>query len=295
MRRIRIILILAAVLALAAGAALPDFVLRPPRRLLSESDLSSCTWDRTRPENVEIAAPGASLHGWYYPAPVSRGDAVILIHGVSDCRLGVASHARILWRHGYDVLLTDARAHGQSGGELATYGLLESGDVHRWADWLFTQKRTLRLYGLGVSMGAALLLQSMPVEPRFRAIAAESSFSTFREIAYDRVGQPFHLGDWFGRFLARPAVETAFVSASLRFGLDLTSISPEDAVAATRTPVFLIHPVNDRNIPLRHSRRIFARRRDHIQLWEVPGAGHTGALAANPAEYERRLLEWFAQ
>ena len=28
-------------------------------------------------------------------------------------------------------------------------------------------------------------------------------------------------------------------------------------------------------------------------LWEVPGAGHTGGLAAQPSTYERRVVAFF--
>jgi hypothetical protein len=30
-----------------------------------------------------------------------------------------------------------------------------------------------------------------------------------------------------------------------------------------------------------------------VTLWEIPGAGHTGGIAAVPAEYERRVVGFF--
>jgi hypothetical protein len=65
------------------------------------------------------------------------------------------------------------------------------------------------------SANAAQLLQSLDTHPNFCAVAAESSFSNFREIAYDRMGQPFHLGPWFGRTILRPLIEVAFLRARL--------------------------------------------------------------------------------
>jgi hypothetical protein len=100
-------------------------------------------------------------------------------------------------------------------------------------------------------MGAAELLQSLTVEPRFCAIAAESSFATFREISYDRMGQPFHLGPWFGRTLLRPVVEFAFLYVRWKYGLDMQQASPETSLASTRIPILLIHGQIDSNIPLR--------------------------------------------
>ena len=90
-----------------------------------------------------------------------------------------------------------------------------------------------------------------------------------------------------------PIVEVAFLRARLKYNLDMQQISPEDSVAATTTPVLLIHGQIDSNIPIRHSRAIHARN-PNTQLWEVPGADHCGALSAAPQEFERRLLTWFS-
>ena len=62
------------------------------------------------------------------------------------------------------VLVPDSRAHGESGGDLATYGLLESDDVHRWVSWLMEEEHPLRVFGLGESLGGAVLIQSLSVE-----------------------------------------------------------------------------------------------------------------------------------
>ena len=131
----------------------------------------------------------------------------------------------------------------------------------------------------------------------FCTVVAESSFSNFHEIAYDRMGQPFHLGPsvgpWFGRTFFRPLVEAAFLRARWKYGLNLRQVSPEDAVAATQVPVFLIHGQIDSNIPVRHSRLIHVRNSKTV-LWEVPEADHCGAISTAPQEFERRVLAWFA-
>src|SRR5438067_10448944 len=90
-------------------------------------------------------------------------------------------------QQGYRVLLPDSRAHGESGGRLATYGLRENDDIHRWVSWLYDRGATC-VDGFGESMGAALVLESMRSEARFCAVVADSPFSTFRSVAYDREG-----------------------------------------------------------------------------------------------------------
>jgi len=232
------------------------------------------------------------LRGWLLRPAHSNGDAALLLHGLADNRLGMRGYAQLLLAHGYTVLLPDARAHGVSGGTLATFGLLEREDIHEWADFLSTQAHPRCLFGMGESMGAAQLLQALETESRFCAVVAESAFSTFREIAYDRMGQPFHLGAWVGRVVLRPMVEVAFLRARRKYGLRMGEVSPESAVASSQVPVLLIHGQIDGNIPLRHSRAIHARAPQTV-LWEVPGADHCGAVAAAPDEFERRVVGWF--
>jgi len=246
-------------------------------------------------ENVSIATTDSTtLNAWMILPRTANGDAVILLHGQGDNRIGMTGYAQLLLAHGFTVLLPDARAHGSSGGELATYGLLERNDIHQWFDFLAVHDHPHCIFGLGESMGAAELLQSLSVEPRFCAVAAESSFSTFREIAYDRMGQPFHLGPWFGRTLFRPVVEFAFLYVRLKRGLDMQQVTPEDSVAASQVPVFLIHGQIDSNIPIRHAHQIQSRNRKTV-LWEVPTADHCGAISEAPKEFKQHLLTWFGE
>jgi Serine aminopeptidase, S33 len=118
--------------------------------------------------DVELAMPdGAVLRAWFMRPPDANGDAVILLHGVSDNRMGMYGFGRWLVQNHYMVLIPDARAHGNSAGELATYGLKEADDIHGWVDWIETAEHPRCMFGLGESMGAAQLLQSLPKESRF--------------------------------------------------------------------------------------------------------------------------------
>jgi fermentation-respiration switch protein FrsA (DUF1100 family) len=245
--------------------------------------------------DVELTSPdGAILSAWFMRPPVPNGDAVILLHGVSDNRMGMYGYGKWLLQNHYSVLLPDARAHGNSGGELATYGLKEADDIHRWVDWIETAQHPRCMFGLGESMGAAQLLQSLPKEPRFCAVVAESPFATFREVAYARFGRPFHTGPWLGSTFFRPTVDAGFLYVRFRYGLNMEAASPKHTVIGTKIPVLLIHGLQDRNIPPYHSDMIQAKNPSEVIVWKVPGALHTGAHKAAPQEFERRVLEWFA-
>lgn len=249
------------------------------------SRIADSTW-----QSAAVAgADGARLSAWIFTPRRPNGSAVILLHGVNDTRRGVLLHARYLLQAGFTVLAPDSRGHGASGGSLLTYGVREGSDVHAWADWLFGNRPIERLYGLGESMGAAILLQSLPGEPRFRAVVAECPFSTFEQVAYYRLEHISGLGRW----ASWPTVQAGFLYVHLRYGVDLKQASPAAAIRATQVPILLIHGLRDVNIPPHHSEILHAVNPLTTRLWLVPGAVHVSAVGACPEEYVRNVVEWF--
>jgi fermentation-respiration switch protein FrsA (DUF1100 family) len=293
------VVVLSALLAFCflGGGFIAEGTLHPARRPLGVADEIQAqgmahSHDADFSDVGVAGGDGTTLRAWSIRARNGHGETVILFHGLSDNRLGMTGYADLLLSHGFDVLMPDARAHGASGGQVATYGLVESDDIHRWLDWVEQNQHAKCIFGFGESMGAAQLLQSLEKETRFCAVAVESPFASLREIAYDRVGQFFHTGPWLGRTILRPMVDFAFFYARWKYKLDFEQLSPLETVAASDVPVLLIHGAEDRNIPIRHS-RLIAAARPGTPLWEVPHADHCGAISVAPLELERRVTEWF--
>jgi uncharacterized protein len=297
-RRLLLVFLLYVAFSAVAGIFLADGTLHPARRPLSGEEVA-VVQDSLHAVGADLSdvsitvRDGTVLRGWIFRPQSANGNAAILLHGLADNRLGMVGYANFLLAHGFTVLLPDARAHGASGGELATYGLVERNDIHQWIDFLEAEAHPRCVFGLGESMGAAELLQSLDTHPKLCAVAAESPFANFREIAYDRMGQPFRAGPWLGRTLFRPIVETAFLRARWKYRLDMEQVSPEQSIANSDVPVLLIHGQIDGNIPVRHSRLIHTRDPGTL-LWEVPHADHCGAFSVAPQEFEQRLLDWFS-
>jgi uncharacterized protein len=237
------------------------------------------------------AADGVMLRGWKVYPPQANGNWVLLFHGVSDNRTGMLGQAQLLLRHGYSVVMMDSRAHGESGGAIATFGWLERHDTVSIIDALYKAETPLNVFALGSSMGASIALQSAGIEPRIVGVVAESSFSDLREVTYDYAG--LHWTPWLGRTFFRPSTWTGLSEMEKQGGFAANDVSPEKAVAIRPFPVLLICDALDRIIPCRHSNRIFEAATGPKELWEVPLAGHASALGTAPAEYEQRVIAFF--
>lgn len=298
LRRAVVSVVLLYLLTSALGAAvLCELAIRPLRRpvarTVSVREIAQHDYGASVEDATVSAVDSAQLHGWLVRPPNYNQNIVIILHGVADNRLGAAGFAGYFLPAGYGVLLPDSRGHGDSGGAYATFGVLESGDIRRWIDWLERSASPRCVYLLGESMGAAIAIQATAADSRICATVAESSFATFREVAYERLGQMSRTGPWLGKTVARPIVELAFVLASIRTGVSLADASPKQAISATRTPILLIHGAADSNISPSNSKALLEAGGDHVELWIVPRAEHCGASSVQPEEFRRRVLNWF--
>src|SRR6266481_51786 len=148
------------------------------------------------------------------------------------------------------------------------------------------------LFALGESMGAGIALQSAAVEPRIEAVVAEAPFASLREASYDYAGlQRYPL---LGMTLLAPGAWTMLYHGEIKAGFPASEVSPEKAVAARPFPLLLICDAEDTVLPCRHTKRIYAAARGPKQMWVVARAFHTAALGYEPAEFRRRVLEFFA-
>jgi hypothetical protein len=318
--------------AMAGWLAAPAF-LHPVRRevtpdLIREADASFAVIGATR-EDFDVRAPdGALLRGWKVLPKDPNGSWVLLFHGVADNRIGVVGQSEFLLRAGYGVVMMDARAHGASGGPIATYGWLERNDTRAIVDELvrsavgrYTDQQLrsgkwklepaedsglqkpihppvplpgapLHIFALGESMGAGIVLQSAAADPRIEAVVAEAPFANLREAAYDYAGLRKY--PWLGKTFFAPGTWTLLYRDERLAGFPVAEVSPEKAVTSRAFPVLLICDEKDVALPCRHSEMIYAAARGPKQLWVVPGAFHTAALGFQPEEFRRRVLAFFA-
>jgi alpha-beta hydrolase superfamily lysophospholipase len=301
MRRVKHVLIgllcLYIVASIAVGIALAEFTLHVHRRPIGKrAEFASILHEQFHADLLDVsvsAEDNSVLRAWYAQPRKDNGSTVILLHGVTDNREGVAGYSRLFLNEGYRILLPDSRAHGESGGAIATYGLLEREDVHRWAEWARQQPQSRCIYLFGESMGAAIALQATASDPNLCAVVVESPYSTFREVGFDRFAQHSRLPLWLVRPFAEAPLDSALIYTRIRYGVDLRQSSPEYCVTSNSVPLLLIAGTADRNIQERHSKELMRIAGSHAEFWEVAGADHGGAVSVNAALFQSKVLEWY--
>jgi fermentation-respiration switch protein FrsA (DUF1100 family) len=228
-------------------------------------------------ETVTFASSdGLRLSGWYVPS--RNRAAVLLVHGGGGSRLGAVRHARLLARHGFGVLLYDARGRGASQGAPDAIGWTWQRDVAGALAWLRHRPDVdpAKIGALGLSTGAEAVLQAAARRRDLHAVVADGAEGrTVPEVA--RVAGPTDLPYWAALYAAT--------------GVLTATAPPPDLgrlVGDLHAPALLIGTGRG---PERRFNQIYARRsRGHARLWLVPDAGHTQALRRHPAAYAARVL-----
>jgi hypothetical protein len=229
-----------------------------------------------------------------YAAPRQRlllgmtsGDGAVIILYPGQ---GAADHARMLVRNGFGVLLLDPRGYGRSEGDPNAYGWGNVRDIDAAVAWLEGRPEVGegRIGGLGLSVGGEQMLETAAGNEDLRAVVSEGAgIRSVRESLVREGPNAIELALQYPWDLAQ-TVATAVLSG------DAPPPSLEDLVAQiSPNAMFLIYGEQGQDVEAAVNTPYFAAAGDPKELWEVPGAGHTGGIDAQPSEYERRVVDFF--
>lgn len=282
-----VVVALAIVVYVAISAVVADDFSRPERHPITNSPADvGLTFE---PVEFLSAVDNINLKGWYLSAPGSK--AILMLHGRNGNRSDGPTAlpiAQAFVKHGYNVLMFDFRAQGESAGVRYSFGsVLEERDTE--GALKFLKGRGIAEIGvIGWSMGAATALNSAPDNPDMTAIVADSSFADAAMLAQAELPQVSGLPGIF--------VPGMIVMGRLMYGIDLNADLPDQAVTRLGDrPVLLIHGTKDDSVPVAHAYMLqkAGAGDPNLQLWIVPDACHTCAYKQNPAEYLNRVLPFF--
>ena len=225
-----------------------------------------------------VTADGLRLEGWYVPS--TNGATVIVFPG----RKGPQEPARLLVSHGYGVLLFDRRGEGESEGDPNAFGWAGTRDVEAAIAYLRSRPEVDpgRIGGLGLSVGGEVMLQAAAEGAALGAVVSEGAGIRSVREAVELSG--------FERWLSTAVFAVSTVSTAV-FASDLPPPSLTDLSAEIPAPVFFIYATPGQGGESLNP-TYYEAASGPKEIWAAEG-GHTGALAAEPEEYERRVTGFF--
>lgn len=223
-------------------------------------------WFETGERISILTEDDVELVAQYLPNDPSSHRYVITCHGTGSRRIHMASYARQFHNMGFHVLAPDARAHGESGGDLIGMGWLERLDVLAWAQELIARDPDAEIILHGVSLGGATVLMTAgePLPSNIKAAISDSGFTT----AYE---QFMNYTPWF----MVPGMKTASWINKMKVGRSFQEISPAEQIQHSQIPLLFIHGDKDSVVPVSMVDELYAAASCEKEKLVVSGADHT--------------------
>ena len=223
---------------------------------------------------------GKKLSGWFIAAQGHASDQTVLIcHGLGASKANFMPMAREFVPNGFNVFIFDFRAHGESAGQLTTFGDAEQNDVLGAVQYLKTNKQnaTVTIHALGASMGGAALIMAASGEgtlaQQIDTVAILDSYASLQGLTnsvcdYHMLPPMRQLLRLFGLGMC-----------SLHSGHNLSAFAPADHIDQIwPRPVLIIHGVKDVLIPFEHGQALYQHASEPKQFITVEQGDHNNIL-----------------
>jgi fermentation-respiration switch protein FrsA (DUF1100 family) len=261
-----------------------DLLVTPVRQPLDETPAD---FNLAYEDVILTSSDGLKLAAWYVPGVLP--DAIILIHGINTNRAVMLPTAVLLAEAGYHVLLIDLRGHGESEGDLISYGYWEALDVQAGADYLADRPDVEDVGVLGTSLGGAAVVRAAAADPRLEAVVIQISFSSLPDAIEDAVDVLTIFPKW-------PFAPLLVALAEWRVGLEIGEVdSARDLATMAPRPVLIIHTTDDHLFPVSHATKMYEAAQEPKELWIIEGLGHEDPAVTNESEYRARIIPFFAE
>lgn len=249
-------------------------------------------------EKVSVTArDGVVLRAHYLPAEKPSDRLVIGCHGYSSCGLNdFSAHTYFFHQMGFDCLIPDHRAHGESDGTYIGFGILDRFDCRKWIDYVekrFHGKKRILLHGTSMGGATVLMTSAMPNLPKsVKGIISDCAFTSPYDVFAHILKRDYHLPPFPVMYLSNHICRK-------KAGYGFRDYSTLTAVQQTSLPILFIHGAEDNFVPTWMSRKNYELCRAPKELLIVEHAGHGASYYENMPQYEAAessfIQQWIPQ
>ncbi len=273
--------VLASMITAIRAVRLTVAELHPPRELITEDQRTQAMTIRDMKDVRFRTSDGLSIAGWH--APNRNGCTVVFANGVGGTRTALLHEALCLAAKGYGVLLFDWRAHGQSEGNLCTWGDLERLDFQAAVDYVArVEGDSIRIGAVGFSLGASVVALVSAQDRRVHAMILQAMTPSLREA----IEQDFRA---WGPIASIPSLFTYRY-----YGVRVNEVAAKDATSTLAPrPVMIATGERDPYVTRAMAERVYATTGNPKELYVVPGAGHGHFVEGAGQDYLLRIVQFF--
>jgi len=226
---------------------------------------------------------GFNLHGYFIKNNIETQNTAIFVHGYqSEGFTDNSKHANKFLEQGYNVLLIDNRACGQSEGKYLTFGIKESEDLLLWCNEIAKRYPSGNIVLHGTSLGGATvsMASALDLPKQVKCIVSDCAFTSIKAEFSHVMKNIFHLPTW-------PSLNLMECWAKKIANFDFTSKSPINSVKNAKLPILFIHGVEDRFIDKSSAQILYDACHSEKDILFVKGCGHAESQLEDDVYYPK--------
>ena len=236
------------------------------------------------------SADGLELEGIHYTPENSNDKWVVVIHGYGHNHKHMYPFAGFYLANGYNVLMVDQRAAGDSEGNWLTMGTAESQDIALWTQEIARRNSDAKITLFGVSMGAATAM-----------LAAARSDTTnvtslVEDCGYSNVVDIINLFNTVLLHQDQEVVDLMMPVSESLTGYNLKDAAPINSISSVKIPTLFITGGDDSVVGGYMLSDLYdASGAEVKEKFIVPGAGHGVAGLTDPVGYSNTVFRFVAE
>lgn len=234
---------------------------------------------------------GQKLTGWFIESTTNSDKYVLCCHGYrSEGRDEFSGIAQYYYNRGFNVLMVDQIASGDSEGNIISFGHYEAEDSLLWLDYLnktYGNDITITLHG--VSMGAATVMimsGDKRLPKNVKMVVADCGYTSAIE-EFDYKLKEMHLNKLPGILSLTNKINRKVT------GFDFRDTDAHNGVRNAKVPMLFIHGGADLFVPTFMSEKNYKYCSSEIKdLLIIDGADHAQSYITDKEKYEAKIDEF---
>lgn len=223
----------------------------------------------------------------FQPHPKSK-KWVICVHGYrSYGKRDMSYVASMFAEQGYNSLVPDLRAHGQSSGNVIGMGWLDRLDLLSWIQEVLKIDPNAEIILFGGSMGASTVMMTSGEElpKNVKGLVADCGYSSVYQEFGAMLRSAFRLPNF-------PILTIADSLARKKVGYSLKEASAVDQLAKNKRPLLLIHGTGDKFVPHQMLYKNMEATNGVKESLMIEKAPHLSSFIYEPEHYFETVFEF---
>ncbi len=208
----------------------------------------------------------------------------IICHGYMGNAYQMSGFANEFYKRGFNLLLPDARGHGESEGDYIGMGWPERLDILEWIEFILDENPHASILLFGISMGGATVMMTAgeDLPDNVKLIIEDCGYSSVWDQFSHNLREFYNLP----RF---PVMHAASAMTKLRAGYGFKEASALEQLKKSKLPILFIHGDKDDFVPFEMLERLYEAAPGEKEKLIVEGASHGVSSVTNPELYWKTI------